>query len=511
MKRLFSFVLVATLVLALVPGVAVGAPAAALRARDFSKTADKGFGDPQNAYAWAMAEFNGDVYVGTARLANLNSIMPMISSLIGFEMPDVPGQPPSMLDWLDATATAGPTVTDPAKYAEWNALAHAEIWRNHAGTWSRVWVAPDVPSFLRAPDGTHPYMTAEITGLRSMQVFTDKNGVTALYATAGGTAFGAPGYNPKIIRSLDGQIWQALSTPAGMGSETRATAVHSGRLYAGANIGAALGYAGLGTGVGSMWSSDDPADPASWKKVLDFADADKTNSSVSSIASFNGHVYAGTENMNGFQVWRSKNSNPTTTTDFVKVMGDGGGDRYNFWASTMKGFGTNLYVGSIGIPGLPNRTGLKGFDVFRIGTNDKPRMLIGNIKPAMPVTKGALRTAPLSGWPSGFGNPLNMYLWSFEVYNGRLYLGSLDQTGMFAQIPKMMGAPSWLTNLNLGGRIAGADLWQTGDGVVWAPVSLNGLGDSTNYGFRTMRATSNGLVIGTANPFAGCQVWRGKR
>ena len=34
---------------------------------DFTRISEGGFGDPQNNYAWAVAEFNGDLYVGTGR------------------------------------------------------------------------------------------------------------------------------------------------------------------------------------------------------------------------------------------------------------------------------------------------------------------------------------------------------------------------------------------------------------------------------------------------------------
>ncbi|MCL2143183.1 MAG: hypothetical protein FWH44_02875 [Methanomassiliicoccaceae archaeon] len=54
---------------------------------------------------------------------------------------------------------------------------------------------------------------------------------------------------------------------------------------------------------------------------------------------------------------------------------------------------------------------------------------------------------------------------------------------------------------------AGFDLFYTDDGFTWLPYTVNGLGDATNYGGRVLLPTENGLLLLTANPFNGCQVW----
>jgi len=56
---------------------------------------------------------------------------------------------------------------------------------------------------------------------------------------------------------------------------------------------------------------------------------------------------------------------------------------------------------------------------------------------------------------------------------------------------------------------AGFDLFYSDDGVNFYPYTVNGLGDPNNYGGRVILPTENyGLLIFTANPFTGCQIWR---
>lgn len=54
----------------------------------------------------------------------------------------------------------------------------------------------------------------------------------------------------------------------------------------------------------------------------------------------------------------------------------------------------------------------------------------------------------------------------------------------------------------------GFDLLVTEDGKNFDVITRNGFGDPYNHGLRTFAVTDNGLCIGTANPFYGCQAWR---
>lgn len=54
----------------------------------------------------------------------------------------------------------------------------------------------------------------------------------------------------------------------------------------------------------------------------------------------------------------------------------------------------------------------------------------------------------------------------------------------------------------------GFELYCTEDGRQYDTVTINGFNDEYNYGCRTLLVGSNGLYLGTANPFYGAQLWR---
>lgn len=54
----------------------------------------------------------------------------------------------------------------------------------------------------------------------------------------------------------------------------------------------------------------------------------------------------------------------------------------------------------------------------------------------------------------------------------------------------------------------GFDLFATEDGEDFTTVTTTGFNDKYNYGCRTLVTTDEGLYLGTANPFYGCQLWR---
>lgn len=53
----------------------------------------------------------------------------------------------------------------------------------------------------------------------------------------------------------------------------------------------------------------------------------------------------------------------------------------------------------------------------------------------------------------------------------------------------------------------GFDMYVTEDGVNFTTLTTNGFNDPYNHGLRTFAVTNQGLCLGTANPFNGCQVW----
>jgi hypothetical protein len=475
-------------------------------------------GSWQNSYPWSMSMFNGDLYVGTGRVGCTSSVMSLMSGpmaggggivLPGGLLPGNAAQPPQLKDFLSADARS---VTDVAKYNYFNAVSRAEIWRLHCGTWRRVFRARMIPSYLTGQGA--PYVAAAITGFRGMAVMTDKNGQRALYAAAGGFSFAA--VQPLMMRSTDGVTWTPVYSPVDpttklplMGRESRALFTHHGKLYVG------VGYAGLGSPVApGAWASDEPTNPLSWKKVIDFPTLDPTNSNVVSFASYFGHLYVGTENGTGFQVWRSRVVDPMGNGDWKRVVTGGAGLAVNEWAGTMKVFGGWLYVGSMHVPGISGSTEIKGFDLIRISPWDTWQLVIGNPRSAV-TPWGTRMKLPISGRPSGMGNPLNLYCWSLAVKNGRLYLGTFDLTTMLkladpsgVQIAAMLGLTvDQVQRLYAG---AGGDLYSTWNGYSWTTRTLTGFGNQFDYGFRNMVPAPFRLYFGMSNPFYGCQIWQVK-
>ncbi len=492
---------------------------------EFTMISDGGFDDPQNNYAWSMAEFKGDIYIGTGRnvpyMVSLamkrQGVFPANMTLSFLTHPA--GSPPP------AIYNPNETPPSPEDVILWSNDMRAEIWRYHEGTWTQVHKAS---TFVNPLDG---YTYPEGVGYRIMTPFTDTNGTEALYA---GVGFGFG--RVLVIRSTDGITWAPVNTAGIPSRDTRAMATHNGKLY-------------VGTGDGIYASSCPSTSTDTWEKVADFQ--------VASLKSFNGYLYAGTGNpggpseTDGFEVWRSSIASPEGPDDWVRVVSGGAGDAWNVLAASMQDYRGDLFVGSMNLPFGTGTEGLKGFDIIRVDTEDSWDLIVGNYHPKIPTDP---RGPPLSGWPSGYANPFNLYAWSLEKYDGNLYLGTFDifsfaryisevpgggdmlldalssrsgnDTGSTLQQNGTLGA--FLTGLGeinqttygdgenivpfiefLAWNFGGADLWTSPDGVLWIPVELNGFDDPNNYGFRTMLTTPDGIMIGTANPFNGCQVWVG--
>jgi hypothetical protein len=518
MKHVRAF-LVLFLVLALLGMVSAPLVAAAPRSLpgecwspQLSRIASNGIGSSsdawQNSYPWSMSMFRGDLYVGTGRVGCTSSVMSLMSGPMaggaGVPLPGglVPGNTPQAPPVSSFVSPDGASVTDLARYTDFNAASRAEIWRLHCGAWTRVWQAPLIDSYLSgAPTGS----AAAILGLRGMAVLTDADGERALYAAAGGFSFALR--QPLLVRSTDGLTWTPCYAPPEMGRESRAIFAHHGRLYVG------VGPAEIGSSVRpGIWATDDASDMTGWSKVMDFPTLDPTNNNVLSFAALHGRLYAGTSNRSGFQVWRSTVRDPTSNGDWTKIVTGGAGSTANEWAGTMKVFNGAVYVGSMHVPGVAGSTELKGFDLIRIWPTDSWQLVIGT--PRVAETPAGVRmVTPVSGKPSGMGNPLNLYCWSMAVHGGRLYLGTFDLTSMLkfadpsgAQIGAMLGmTPEQVQALYAG---AGADLYRSWDGRTWDTVTLTGFGDQYCYGFRNMVAVPFRLYFGLSNPFYGCQVWR---
>jgi hypothetical protein len=109
---------------------------------------------------------------------------------------------------------------------------------------------------------------------------------------------------------------------------------------------------------------------------------------------------------------------------------------------------------------------------------------------------------PLYGGP-GFGNPYNMYTWSMNTWNNRLYVGTMDW-GFLAATEAFVIAGVNITQL-IPTSTYGADLYYFPNTSSKAVVeSSNGVGNYLNYGVRniipyTYPNGSISMFIGSAN------------
>lgn len=528
-RHVLSYILAIAFVLSLVLSSGLLAGTNPPQVKYFDQIATDGNGDPMNNYAWSVSQFKDSLYVGSGR----NILYQVFLQL------KAQGILPPTFNMDSITQPSGAIGSK-----KWAADMAAQIWRYDASGWTRVYRA-DVEDI----SGTGTVYGPRASGFRAMLTFTDRNGKNALYAANGSQL---PAYSDDtslLFKSTSGTAWRVVATPA-LGSDSRSMAIHEGFLCV-----------GLSSAVGTkaqIWASNLPGDdPSTWQLIGDFTDSG--NSAVVSMASFNGFLYAGTFNhTDGYQVWKGESTivDDIMSVNWTKIVENGAGDKANMFAGTMKVFKNYLYVGSMSLPVVNGSYIPKGFELIRISTSDKYQLIIGDEEALLPPSKLSPVRVPLSGWTGGFGNLLNLYCWSLEELDGTLYLGTFDSSiilvelikqgvayqeltskqrtvirsslkkvinqaetsGLTADVPKLQKVLAAYEDESLTLKeildvlvqwFCGGDLWKSRNGVAWAPISLNGLGNPHNYGIRTLLNNGTGLYIGTANPFDGFDVFIG--
>ncbi len=342
-----------------------------------------------------------------------------------------------------------------------------------------------------------PYLNE---GFRSMGIYRAKiNGRTYLYA---GTMAAR---NPSVWRSVTGDpgSWEKVFTfpyePESQIGSIRGMIPHDdGLLYMSTTRSGDI----LPGGVGQIWATDG----LTFTRVITDGFGNPNNTGISSLASFNGCLYAGTYNPTGYEVWKLRClSDPEAPPQ--PIIRGGTGYRQSEAVMSMRPFEGHLYVGT-GIPlgfNPVTRHGPRGCDVIRINPDDSWEVVVG---PA--------RSQPLSGYRAGFGWYLNVYCWYMQEHEGRLYLGTWDMSRTIAFLGEEVEsvAPPFKPLLNylvvrpqVWSSPMGGDLYRTADGVHWEPVFLDGLNNPDNHGIRTLESTPMGLFVGTENPFTRLEIW----
>lgn len=456
----------------------------------------------QNNYSWSMSELGEYLYVGTGRNILYTVLLAVQESgrIPGFQVP----------------ADLVPEFID----------NRAEIWRYNKGLpnagWQRV---------FKAPEG--------VSGFRYMIRYTDPHGTTSLFAGS----FSSP--KVRVYRSINGTCWKETDDENLLGTSTRSMIVHTnGRLYMST-------VEELSNNPASYIFEYIPprggCSEGSWRRVTvdpntpGFDPNRNPRGQVAIMESFNGHIYAGTINQGGFELWRTEGSNPCVNK-WKLVIDKGAGDALNKIPLTLGVFRDYLYVGAIMFPLLAENpasiSSFKPFDLIRIDEKDRWELVIGGqpVQPTNPQT--GTRGRALSGLPSGAGNPFNLYCWQLQEYEGEFYLGTFDwsivlarllptlPTGLLSTIGAQLATQQGMNQAGsmLGSFIQpiasiiarlnpsnGFDLFRSLDGIHWIPITINGLGNPDNYGDRILFKSTNGhLYLGTANPFDGCEVWENK-
>lgn len=432
----------------------------------------------QNNYAWSIAELDEYIYVGTGR--NI---------------------PVTFLQSINSNIKL-PTILKPA-----NQDNLAEIWRykkDGSLPWERVYKA--------CPN-------SGITGFRFMLKGNPADSAECLYAAT-------LGRQVKVLKSYNGVDWFIMPYNRLKGTSSRYMITIKGKLYL------AVADELNNNEIPLLYRSKDP-EFYPWENITDiknpnFNPAKNPQGTISNMAIFNNRLYVSTTLKAGVQVWRSNKEVPEMN-DWTLIVDNGFGDAANQVSLSIGVFKDYLYVS--GIKPLPISWAVPyGFDLIRIDKNDNWQLVVGG-SPLIPVsTSRGTRRKSISGYNSGFNNPFNVYAWQIQEYNDSLLISTFDDSSnmevilntllankqyLYSRIGKYKTEDLITRYRNIVRLLAvshypiGFDLYKSRDGVRFTPIFKNGLRDMNNYGGRILFVQSdNKLIIGTSNPFEGCQVWQ---
>ena len=459
------------------------APKPGLGLNDFRRICVNGFGDGHNSFAHSMAWYKGYVYVGTTR-----SNFQMVKIQTTFQ--DLP---------VHLWPVEGPDDADGLYTLD----RRAQIWRYdpREDSWEEVFRAPMVKGSMGAD-------VARETGLRSMVVFQGTSDPEPRLYVATWAVSRSPG--ALLLRATDDGDFEPVS-PYGIIEGLPVTATRVLIPFKGKLFTSPTGTRGHDkkfvinvSGNPVIYETADPA-TGKWTPVCEPGFGDPANQGVFMVCPFNGQLYAGTFNVQGFHVWRS-DCEGIPPYHWVKVIDEGAyRGRVNQVVTSMIVFKDALYVGS-GIQNggcdRVNNVGPAGSELIRILPDDSWDLVVGDQRD---TPNG--RKLPLSGFVAGFGNIFNGYFWDMGVHDDWLYLGTMDST-IWVRWLRMDAYPEHARKLvnrigveNILANEAGCDLWRSADGENWVPVTRVGFDNHYNLGVRKLISTPYGLFVAVANVF----------
>jgi len=508
-----------------------------LDVKDFTKVANGGFGDPHNSHAWSMEWFKGRLYVGTsrdilwlfARMGNYPYLDPYPVPLPPRAEMDLRAQiwryTPETGSW-DKVYTSPLATTSPLGVifaVPWRKLLRARrgVDRQARRRRARAVIRGLLRTWREWVSAGFRVEVARDLGYRNMVVYRDTHGIEALYVVCTGP-------EGHILRTTDGITFEVI-TRLGLGRNValgfRPLVSLGGRLYT-STVGHPM-FPNMST-YPAVLETDDPArgamDPSVWRPVSAPGFGDPDNLSIFEMAVFKNHLYAGTANLNGFQIWKTDaaGSPPYRWTQVVKDGGHQGASN-NFAVISMCSFGEWLYVGSGRAPSALETLEPAPGELIRIAPDDTWDVVAGDPRETPHGFK-----APISGLGAGFGNPFAMYVWRMEEHEGWLYAGINDATTLLRYTPRSRLGPSMVRWVDQQGGVekilgtdGGCDLWGTRDGIHWTCLTRTGFGNPCNNGVRTLKSTPVGLFVGTMNFFTeakdpatgelrgGTEIWLG--
>ena len=305
----------------------------------------------------------------------------------------------------------------------------------YVGTWNdagtEIWMTPEGTNCDWKQVNNSGFGMPENSNSTSVEVFNDKLYV-GVFNKEGG----------EIWLTGDGTSWEQANIN-GFNPNNSCVRVMSTFASHGSNQHL---YIGTDNEAGSqVWMTSDGID---WLSMEENGFDDVNNTSVYCMGAFNNYLYLGTANQqSGTQIWRTKGG-----IAWAKTNTDGFGYSSNLASYSMCTFKGYLYVGTV--------NHLTGTQVWR--SSDGSNWYQSNM--------------------DGFGDPDNSCSYCMTVFNNHLYAGTGNEV---------------------------AQVWRTEDGVIWEQVNIDGFGDNDNKRVHSLIVFDDYLYAGTGNK-KGTEIWRCK-
>ncbi|NQV00289.1 MAG: chitobiase/beta-hexosaminidase C-terminal domain-containing protein, partial [Parcubacteria group bacterium] len=309
----------------------------------------------------------------------------------------------------------------------------------------------------------------------------------------------------KDVRAQD-YIWQQANT-SGFDGDTNNQDIRSlvsfdGYLYAGTEQAV--------TG-GQIWRS---LDGTTWNEVVSNGFGDATNTDISSLAVFDDFIYAGTQNAAGIEVWRSENGTAWSAVVADEVDGDGVGsdengfnDAGNTDSLSMEVYNSFLYLSTSNGPGAEiwrtsNGTTWSQINASGFGILETLINTLegfsGNLYAGTAASRGEI-------WRCDSCNGG----WSAVVGDGPPVTGGGGGFGdaLISSISKLI---TFGSNIYAGTdrQMGGGQVRRSDNGTSWTQVVSGGFGDNNNTAILSAYVSNGYLYFGTSNGTTGTELWR---